>query len=270
MWLTLVLVASTADAGIRLYDNTGNPANVYYSAQGGAEAIDDVHCAARGALDSLVLEYIDPATGGTFSATVTLYANPGGLDLGTPALAGPFVVHGLPRGRGIVSIPLGQLSVEADLWVGVQFSSTTAGLVIHSVPAIGHSHDVYLENGGFYWFGGEPKANFGLRLVGSAASVAVGDAHSPGVRLLPVLPNPFGAATTIRYALDQRAAVRLEVLDVTGRRVRMLVDRVVDRGTHAERWSGQDDGGRAVKAGVYFVRLETSTRVMSQRVVLAP
>jgi hypothetical protein len=114
-----------------LHDNTDNPANTFYAAQGGAEALDDLHLISAGRVDSLVFEHDDPAIGETFSATA------------------------LPRGRrsGAIALPDG-LNAGTDLWVGVRFSSATAGLILQDVPSVGSSHDVYLENGAFYWFGG--------------------------------------------------------------------------------------------------------------------
>jgi hypothetical protein len=273
--LALTCAASAgggAAAGTRLYDNTGNPANTYYSSQGGAEAIDDLHLSSQGILDSLVFEYYDPVVGGSFSATATLYGNPAGLDLGTSPFAGPFVRSGLPRGRGIVSIALPPgLASASHVWVGVQFSSTTAGLVINSVPSTGSSHDLYLENGGFYWFNGNPKANFGVRLTGTPGSVSV-DAGPGGEQtsLAPPHPNPFRDGTILRYTVAQRGLVRLELWDVTGRRVRTLVDGEREAGSHTARWSGRDDAGHAVGAGVYFVRLRMGSGVITRRVVLAP
>jgi hypothetical protein len=255
--------------GARLYDNTGNPANTYYAAQGGAEAIDDLHMAWEGSPDSLVFEYFDPAAGGAFSATVNLYGNPGGLDLGTTPFAGPFVVTGLPRGRGTAAIALPPgLAPLVDLWVGVQFTSATAGLIIHSAPAVGSSHDLYLENGSFFWFDGNPRANFGLRVVGTPHAVSVGGGGAPaGVSLAPARPNPFRDRATLHYAIERRGPVRIDVLDPSGRRVRALVDGERESGRYLVRWSGTDDAGRVVEAGVYFVRLAAASGVATRRVV---
>jgi hypothetical protein len=154
-----------------LYDNFGSP-GTYYGGQGGNEAIDDLHLPAVGTLDTLLLQCYDPPGPGTYSATVTLYDNPSGLDLATGTVLGSYVVAGIARGDQIVAVPLSDApAVPADLWVGVQFSSTTAGLVIHDVPSVGTSHDLYLENGDFYDFDGSPKANFALRLVDSPTHV---------------------------------------------------------------------------------------------------
>ena len=71
-------------------------------------------------------------------------------------------------------------------------------------------------------------------------------------------PNPFNPSTTIRYDLAESAHVRLEVFDVTGRRVRVLVDESQTPLRYTVRWDGLDDGGSRVASGVYWARLTTS------------
>lgn len=262
-------VAGTANAAQKLYDDTGNPANTYYSAQGGAEALDDLHMNAAATIDSLVFEYYDPAIGGTFSATANLYNDPSGLDLGATRIAGPFTVTSLPRGRKVVAIALPHVATPgSSVWVGVQFSSTTAGLVLKDVPSVGSSHDLYLENGGFYWFGGHPKANFGIRLMGTPRTAAVDDGPSAGLALAPPSPNPFRRGTTLSFTLARGGPVQLDVIDLSGRRVRALVDDTRVAGNYAVTWSGTDDLGRMVEAGVYFVRLRSGARAMERKVAL--
>ncbi len=259
-------------AGTVLYDNTGNPADTYYAAQGGAEALDDLHLASAGRIDSLVIEYFDPASGGAFTATAAVYDNPGGLDLGSSLLAGPFVTGELLRGRGRVAIALpGGLEVGPALWVGVRFSSGTAGMILNDLPSVGGSHDVYLENGGLYWFGGAPKANFGLRLVGTSGTVAVETgAPPPGVSLAPALPSPFRHETTLRFTIARPGPVRLDVFDVSGSRVRALLNESREAGPHTTRWSGRDDSGEHAPAGIYLVRLESGGSVAVRKVLFTP
>jgi flagellar hook assembly protein FlgD len=50
-------------------------------------------------------------------------------------------------------------------------------------------------------------------------------------------------------------SVRVSVFDVAGRQIRTLEDRSVPAGWHAVQWDGRDASGRAVAAGIYFVRL---------------
>ncbi|MCD4690011.1 hypothetical protein K8S17_00970, partial [bacterium] len=70
-------------------------------------------------------------------------------------------------------------------------------------------------------------------------------------------PNPFNPATTISFLVPGTAAktARLEIFDVAGRSIGVLVDGQLDAGRHEVTWLGRDDGGRSLATGVYFARL---------------
>lgn len=87
-------------------------------------------------------------------------------------------------------------------------------------------------------------------------------------RLFANAPNPFNPLTRVSYDVASRAAVRLDVLDVTGRRVRTLVDREQPRGRYTATWDGRDDAGRDLGSGVYFVRLTAGAYVGTHRMSL--
>jgi len=68
-------------------------------------------------------------------------------------------------------------------------------------------------------------------------------------------PNPFNPRTTIHYGLTETGSVRLEIYDISGRKIRGLVDTVQRAGHHAIAWDGLDSTGNAVASGAYFYRL---------------
>lgn len=68
-------------------------------------------------------------------------------------------------------------------------------------------------------------------------------------------PNPLSRGTTIGFELPSAAPVRLEVFDLSGRRVRMIADRAFVAGAHRETWDRTDAHGARVPAGVYLYRL---------------
>ncbi len=81
-------------------------------------------------------------------------------------------------------------------------------------------------------------------------------------------PNPAAHGASLAFALPRRESVRLAVFDITGRLVRSLVARSLEPGPHAVAWDGTDDRGRAVGAGTYFYRLETSDHVEARKVTV--
>jgi len=81
-------------------------------------------------------------------------------------------------------------------------------------------------------------------------------------------PNPFRTSTGIRYALPQETELRLDVFDVSGRRMRSLVQGKQKPGTYQVAWDGTDGQGRRLAAGVYLVRLVAGDRNLTRKVVL--
>jgi hypothetical protein len=81
-------------------------------------------------------------------------------------------------------------------------------------------------------------------------------------------PNPFGGATTIEFALPERADVRLTVYDVMGRQVATLADGAMGAGTHQVRWSGEGDGGQSLGSGVYLMRLQVGDETRTGRLTI--
>jgi hypothetical protein len=78
-------------------------------------------------------------------------------------------------------------------------------------------------------------------------------------------PNPFTGSTTVAFTLGRRGPATLSVFDVRGRRVADLVSGMQSPRTHRVTWDGRDDGGNAVAAGVYWVRLESPDGVFVQK-----
>ncbi len=68
-------------------------------------------------------------------------------------------------------------------------------------------------------------------------------------------PNPFNPETEISFALPEPSTVRLTVLDVLGREVAVLEDRLLPAGHRTARWNGRNNKGEPVGSGMYFYRI---------------
>jgi hypothetical protein len=82
------------------------------------------------------------------------------------------------------------------------------------------------------------------------------------------VPNPFNPSTVIPFGLARDEAVTLRIYDVTGRCVATLADGALPAGPHAERWTGQLDGGGEAASGVYFYRLAAGTAIETRKMAL--
>jgi len=84
-----------------------------------------------------------------------------------------------------------------------------------------------------------------------------GAALPRAVFLAPPAPNPAHGATTLRFGLPRAARIELTLYDQQGRRVRSLLAGTLPAGERTLTWDGRDESGRALPAGLYFVRLAT-------------
>jgi hypothetical protein len=118
---------------------------------------------------------------------------------------------------------------------------------------------------------GWPNDNVYAQHVAADGTAGVTPLPPPAaLALSPAWPSPAraGSAVTLRAALPAAAHVRLALFDVSGRRVRTLVDTARDAGTFTATWDGRDDAGRAVRAGLYFARLDAAGRHGTTRVAI--
>lgn len=151
--------------------------------------------------------------------------------------------------RDMRTLMLGQGFVEGDDF--------------RSVEAAGHTHSE------FYWAQRVPDM---LRFIANPAPVLDAPAPPrPGAGIaLRLGPNPATTATRLDLSLDRACAVRVDVLDVSGARVRTLHDGELPAGPHVLRWDGRDAGGARAAAGLYWVRATGTAGSAARPVVLLP
>lgn len=107
---------------------------------------------------------------------------------------------------------------------------------------------------------------------GSFTATAVPDPLPVPVRALrlhPNVPNPFNPVTELRYDVPAGTGqVSLRIYDVSGRRVRTLVDGRVAPGRRRIAWDGTSDAGQVVASGVYYAVLSAHGRQFTRKMVL--
>jgi hypothetical protein len=81
-------------------------------------------------------------------------------------------------------------------------------------------------------------------------------------------PNPFNPTTTIRFELPVSGEVSLDIYNLKGQRVRSLVGKELEKGTHSIVWNGRDDRGGAVASGIYLYRLQSGDLVQTRKMML--
>ena len=106
--------------------------------------------------------------------------------------------------------------------------------------------------------------------VGSSLAAVASPRPPQGLALAGPAPNPSDREAGLRFSLARPGGVRLAVFDAAGRHVRELVNGERAAGSYAATWNLCDEDGRRVRAGRYFVRLQSGGETARQALVVRP
>ncbi|MHB2149696.1 S8 family serine peptidase [Calditrichota bacterium LG25] len=124
-----------------------------------------------------------------------------------------------------------------------------------------------IENQTYYYRLGDRDLAGKLSLHQTVEIVFVKESIPETFTLKSAYPNPFNPAVTILYGLPEKQAVRLEIFDLTGRRVVILVQEEQEAGWHSAIWNGKNSHGSAVGSGTYIFRISAGQKVVSRKIV---
>ena len=86
--------------------------------------------------------------------------------------------------------------------------------------------------------------------------------------LMQNYPNPFNPGTSIRYQISKPSLVTLTVYDITGSKIRVLVNEKKPAGNYEIKFKAIDESGNELPSGVYFYRLETDNEMIATKRML--
>lgn len=76
-------------------------------------------------------------------------------------------------------------------------------------------------------------------------------------------PNPFSATSSIRFDLPSAQKIKLSLIDLTGREVRVLANKVAEAGSHQ-----LTINAAALPKQIYVLRLQTEAGLLTRRIVV--
>jgi hypothetical protein len=159
-------------------------------------------------------------------------------------------------------------------WDGTSWSALGSGIEgpdYATVWALALDGQRNLYAGGLFTkAGNKGSSNFAVWHGDAIVEVPGPPASPAGLALHAAAPNPFVRSTVLSFELPRASHVRLDVLDVSGRRVRTLLSESRPPGRHSVTWDGTDERGRRSAAGVYQYRMQAGTFVATRQLVLLP
>jgi type IX secretion system substrate protein len=76
-------------------------------------------------------------------------------------------------------------------------------------------------------------------------------------------PNPFNPKTIIRFALPEDTMVKLDVYNILGQRVRILINEFMHSGNHEIEFDSAE-----ISSGIYFYRIDSGKYHSIKKMVL--
>jgi hypothetical protein len=112
----------------------------------------------------------------------------------------------------------------------------------------------------------EPEKNILLQVETEIVGV---NNDIPGIittnKLYPNFPNPFNPTTTIHFSVAKNSDVKLQIFNITGQLVRILIDQKYPGGSHSVDWDGRDEKGNLQPSGIYFYQMTVAGLFMKSR-----
>jgi len=81
-------------------------------------------------------------------------------------------------------------------------------------------------------------------------------------------PNPFNPVTAIEYGLPIKEFVSIYIYDLMGRKIKTLINKIMDPGYRTIRWDATNDLGKSVSAGMYIYTIHAGDFRQTKKVVL--
>lgn len=151
--------------------------------------------------------------------------------------------------------------------------------VVHSSASVEPSERLVYQTpvaGTYYWrvvgYTTPDTAEFAIESKRCTTPVtAVDSPDDASLRFAPPAPNPFRGSTRLHFTLPASAHASLAVFDISGRRVRTILDGRLEAGVHSRLWDGRSESGGRLRAGIYFARLRVDgAESQTRRLILMP
>ncbi|MFZ0282554.1 MAG: BACON domain-containing carbohydrate-binding protein, partial [Bacteroidales bacterium] len=111
--------------------------------------------------------------------------------------------------------------------------------------------------------------NYNLIFERSGTSVLTVDFKTPTDKILDdAFPNPSSDRTIFTFRVVRESEVRLEIADISGNLVKVLIDQTMPEGIHIIEWDNCSMAGRRVSAGLYFYRLRLNNFLQTKQLVV--
>ncbi len=157
-----------------------------------------------------------------------------------------------------IDVPKVAINNRNDFFISryIPFISSISNEISYTIPNeylffsdLGQWYDNILP---FYW---------AIKVLVSHDLSSVGDLYTPEMYLTNY-PNPFNPSTTIEFEIPQRSKVKISIFNFVGERIEEVLNSELERGKYNLLYDA-----RHLTSGIYFYRMETSTRYITRKMI---
>jgi hypothetical protein len=151
---------------------------------------------------------------------------------------------------------------------GLAAIDANTGVLLPFNPSFFAGAGPLVARDGTVYAGGSFQSAHASFAVFSSVTTGVDDAvANAGPAALSAAPNPYRSHVALRFSLPRGGEVHVSVHDLAGRLVRRLERGARAAGEQRVLWDGSDQDGRAMRAGVYLVRVRAESLQLTAKVL---
>ncbi|MFA5034010.1 MAG: T9SS type A sorting domain-containing protein [bacterium] len=85
---------------------------------------------------------------------------------------------------------------------------------------------------------------------------------------IQILPNPLRNSTTIGYSISENTNVSISIYDISGKLIKVLLDKNVEPGNYTMRWDVNNGLDRKLSSGIYFIKFVAGNYKTTKKLTL--
>ena len=135
-----------------------------------------------------------------------------------------------------------------------------SGSAASSWPSFSHT---FTEPGN-YDYQCNPHASSGMVGTITVSSLSIDEVTIPSnYSIYSIYPNPFNPVTKITYGLREYSNVKIDIFDLSGKKVANLINKFQSSGYHSIDWNADNQA-----SGIYFVKMITDEYINTKKLML--
>jgi len=106
------------------------------------------------------------------------------------------------------------------------------------------------------------------KLATSGPVTSIAESIGSQNTILKIYPNPFSKKTTLQFMLTKADYIKIDILDLAGNNVKVLLDDYQNKGRHIITWDGTNNLGSNLHNGIFICRLQHGCNVEVKKIIL--